>query len=617
MKSWKMYAAMLSILPLSLRAQQQNELNEVVVSDNRITLPLSESSRNISIISRQDIESMPVQNLNELIQTVAGIDVRQRGAWGMQGDVSTRGGTFEQTLILVNGIKMNDPQTGHHNLNLGIDIADIERIEILKGPAASRYGLNSFSGVINIVTKPAAKNSAKAGILTMQSASNNVLTNHNSGYGIKSSVNLGTKNWRNTIQINRTQSTGYRANTEFLRQQFFYQTQLENKAGKFGAMASYLDNAFGASGFYAFPIDSSSVESVRTGFGAITHQKIFGKFNWNSKIYWRNNFDEYTLFREKPSYYQNRHTTNTGGGESHLTYSYKYGKVGAGIELREEQIRSTNLGHHQRSNLGFFAENRTWLLKQKLNIGAGFYLNKSSAFGTQFLPSIDANYQIGTSISAFANYGTSFRVPSFTDLYYVGPTNVGNANLKPEEAANYEFGAKWINDAHRLQASSFLQQSANLIDWVRDSISQPWMPRNYESAATKGIDVNYKWTNFKNRNSRISLKSANVSYTYLNINLNSSGEVISRYALTHLAHQLTSRFVIGFGKNLELNITGRYFDRISYKSYWLVDTRLKYRQESFDVYVDYTNLLNTNYIEAAQAPMPGRWMRVGIDFRLF
>jgi vitamin B12 transporter len=199
MRSWKICVAAI-MLPIYGLTQEAEELKEVVVSGNRIELPISETSRSVVILTQKEIAALPVQNLNELIQSVAGVDVRQRGAYGMQGDVSTRGGTFEQTLILLNGIKMNDPQTGHHNLNIGVDIANIERIEIIKGPAASRYGLNSFSGVINIVTKPSTENTARINMATMQSASGDFLTEANSGYAIGASADFGKEKWRNQIQ---------------------------------------------------------------------------------------------------------------------------------------------------------------------------------------------------------------------------------------------------------------------------------------------------------------------------------------------------------------------------------------------------------------------------------
>jgi len=139
----------------SIWAQDETtqELEEVVVSSSRIDLPLSENSRTIKVIQAQEIQKSSATSLADLLQRVAGIDVRRRGAQGMQADLYIRGGSFDQTLLLIDGIKVDDPQTGHHTLNIALPLELIERIEIIKGPAARVFGQNAFTGAINIVTK--------------------------------------------------------------------------------------------------------------------------------------------------------------------------------------------------------------------------------------------------------------------------------------------------------------------------------------------------------------------------------------------------------------------------------------------------------------------------------
>ena len=111
------------------------------------------SSRTISIITIEDIKNSPATNLVELLQQEAGVDIRRQGVYGMQSDLYIRGGGFDQTLLLIDGIKSEDPQTGHHTLNIALPLEVIKRIEIIKGPAARIFGQNSFTGAINIVTK--------------------------------------------------------------------------------------------------------------------------------------------------------------------------------------------------------------------------------------------------------------------------------------------------------------------------------------------------------------------------------------------------------------------------------------------------------------------------------
>ena len=112
----------------------------------------SESLRIVTTLTRNDIANLPVRSINELLDYVPGIDVRSRGTNGVQADITMRGGTFDQVIILLNGINITDPQTGHQNLDLPVDISVIDRIEVLQGTALNVFGLSAFSGAINIIT---------------------------------------------------------------------------------------------------------------------------------------------------------------------------------------------------------------------------------------------------------------------------------------------------------------------------------------------------------------------------------------------------------------------------------------------------------------------------------
>lgn len=607
---------LLLLTPTTLFAQTNYELGEVTVTDNRLETPLMQSGRNVQVITQQQIAQLPVQHVNELLQHVAGIDLRQRGAWGAQADISLRGGTFDQCLVLVNGIKVNDPQTGHHNLNLGIDLSAIKQVEVIKGPAAARYGLNAFSGVINIITEPSSSSMATVGSSIGQSYNSRLPDAFYGAYDVQGSVHVATGRTKHMISGSRTQSTGYRPNTDLGRHALFYQSQIESRAGEFDVMGSYVRNDFGASGFYAFPIDSTSEERVETYLAALQHFIQKGAFQFRTKAYFRQNHDTYTLFREAPSIYQNRHRTDVSGAEFHANYSYAIGTVGIGLEWRQEVIESTNLGDWTRNNAGLFAENRLWIWNERIALNTGFYLNQSNTFGTQFLPAASLNYQIKPGINAFASWGQSFRVPTFTDLYYVGPTNIGNPDLKPEQSNSYEAGLKWNKEVHHVQISAFNQRSTNLVDWVRDSINHPWQPRNYDDVISNGMECNYEIRARKQWTPWLTWDMARLGYTWLDMQIESDGELISRYALSNLRHQLTAQTAFSFSEKVMLTLTGRYMDRQAYTSYWLVDVRLGYKSERFNVWADCTNLLDTEYVEAANAIMPGRWFRLGFDATL-
>lgn len=151
-------------------AEAQNDttknLNEVMVRENRLKLPFSKQNRNIWIIDNQQIKNLPSRSVSELLSYVTGVDVRQRGPGGVQADISIDGGTFDQTLVLINGIKVSDPQTGHNMMNLPISVDDIDHIEVLRGSASRIYGTNALTGAINIVTKAVVRTGVSANVFT-------------------------------------------------------------------------------------------------------------------------------------------------------------------------------------------------------------------------------------------------------------------------------------------------------------------------------------------------------------------------------------------------------------------------------------------------------------------
>ena len=179
-----------SFFPVFALAQDSLTIEEIVVTGRRFETSLMESGRNVQVLTRRQIERLPVQSFTELLQYIPGLDLRQRGAFGAQADLSLRGGGFDQTLLLLNGVKLNDPQTGHHNLNLGIDLAAIQQIEIIKGPAAARYGLNAFSGVINIITRPAAEPGGQMELTAGRAAASQLPDDFYGGYQLRGAANL-------------------------------------------------------------------------------------------------------------------------------------------------------------------------------------------------------------------------------------------------------------------------------------------------------------------------------------------------------------------------------------------------------------------------------------------
>ena len=576
------------------------ELQNLTIQENRMQTPFSESARSIYVVTREQLQQMPVQSLNEALSYVPGVDIRQRGPAGVQADVSIRGGTFEQTLVLINGIKMSDPQTGHHLMNLPLDIDNVERIEVLKGPGARIYGQNAFSGAINIVTKVPAKPVAVF----------NGYAGDFETFGGSVSAALPGETYGQYLSISRDQSGGYRTNSDYEITNAFYQSYLKLGKGKLNFLGGLTSRAFGAGGFYV--PESEEYEEINTSFVALDYEVVEGNWSIQPRLYWRRNHDDYVFLRSDPAFFNNLHTTHVGGAELHTTNRNRLGLTGIGLEYRYEDINSNNLGDRNRSLAGIFAEHR-FTLWNHLDVTPGLYLNWYSDYGWNLFPGIDASYEISEQWRAFANVGRSFRIPTYTDLYYDGPRNIGNANLQPEDAITYEGGFKYFRGNFWGQLSYFYRDAANLIDWVREDAEAEWRPLNFYDVDIQGIEAGINY-NFSVEESAW-IRKAGINYTYLNAELQEIEGVESRYALDNLNHQLIADVTHKIVGKVFHSLRFRYLDRATLEDYALLDSRIFFQNERFNVFAEATNITNTQYREAGYVPMPGRWFRAGITFK--
>ncbi|RYG04151.1 MAG: TonB-dependent receptor, partial [Chitinophagaceae bacterium] len=252
-------------------------MDEVVINENRFTTPISKQNRNVYVIDNATIAKLPGRSLQEILQYANGIDIRQRGAFGGQADISIDGGSFEQTVLLLNGIKIIDMQTAHNMLNIPVPVEAIERIEIVRGPAARIYGINSLTGAINIVTKKPTK----SGVLVSTYAGSNFEKNKEGngktfvGGGFQAGGVLSKKNHQHSLFTSYDKGNGYRFNTGFENNKLLYQGnfQLDEK-NEIDAMFGYVKSDFGANGFYASPGDRNSDEQVQTTLASLqsTHR---------------------------------------------------------------------------------------------------------------------------------------------------------------------------------------------------------------------------------------------------------------------------------------------------------------------------------------------------------
>ena len=583
-------------------------LKEFTLESDRISFSEMEEGRSIVVLSKEKVKNTPAMSINELLVQVAGVDIRQRGANGVQADAGIRGSTFDQVLILLNGVRMSDPQTGHHSLNIPVDVALIERIEIVKGAGARVYGQNALAGVINIITK----------VPNESFLSERVVAGDFNLYDLTVSGGISGKNASHLLSLNRSASDGYQYNTDSEITNAFYSSKL--KLGKkaelpqtLSVMGGFTEKKFGANGFYSSPDFVDQYEETQTSVVSVKYEnKITKNIAVNASTYWRRNQDEYLFLRQNPSFFRNMHINNTLGVNLNVIATNKLGETAFGVDLSKVWIQSNNLGKRQRDVQTAFLEHKFSLLNERLFVTPGVQASNFSDFDGVFLPGIDASYRISKKVTVFANAGYTYRVPTYTDLFYQGRTNIGNENLNPEVALSYEGGVRAKIGFLKLQASYFVREGNNIIDWTKPDESSPWQPNNLIQLNTQGVDVDLLWQPLTIKK----ISSIGVGYTYLNQETGVEDGLLSKYALENLTHQVTAFFAFKYHKHLTHSVNYRYSDRVNLDDYSIVDTKLAYDNGKILIFGEIANLLNQEYRETNLVVMPGRWFRIGVGCKL-
>lgn len=587
---------------ITFSQEKEYKLDEVVVTANRTPITFSNLSRMVTVLTYNDIKNLPVNNVQDLLQYINAVDLKVRGTEGVQADAGIRGGTFEQTLILIDGIKVSDPQTGHHNLNLPITLDNIERIEVLKGQGSRIFGPNAFAGAVNIITK---KTKGKALSISAAGGEHNLYDlNLYSSYPI---LNTGSN-----ISLSRKKSDGYRDNTNFDITTFSFGQNIWVNNKPINIYFGYIDKKFGAYNFYSdlFP---NQWERTITKILNVSAELGDSNLSLTPKAYWRRNNDDYILDKTRPDWYHNIHKTNSYGLEIQSSLKSSIGTTSLGAEVNKDEIISTNLGNHIRTKGGFFVEHLYDKL-ENITVSAGFYIYNYSNIGWKFWPGIDASYKLTPASKIFASYGKAFRIPTFTELYYKSPANMGNPNLKHEETTNYEIGFSTFHKNYMTEISLFYKNGSNIIDWGRISKEEPWRVENIANVKTFGTELNFQ-VFLKQIYSKLLLNKVELNYTYLTMN-RTTGKYESKYLLDHLKHQLLININHDLPLKMNLSWFFRFEERINFDSYLIVDLQLNYNLKKFNFFMRTTNLFNKSYFDFAGLPLPGRWITAGIKYNI-
>lgn len=642
----------------TVKTRSEIVLSEVSVMGSRAPLTRSQQARMVTVLDSRDIQGAPVQSVNDLLKYIASVDVRQRGPIGAQTDISIRGGNYEQITVLLNGVNICDPQTGHNAFDFPVDVADIERIEVLEGPAGRVFGTSSLLGAINIVTKQSDKSSVAAHIDA-------------GSYGYLSggaSLNLASGRWRNRLSGSYTRSDGYsrnkagKLNADFSGGKAFYQGGYEDDDVSVDWHAGLSTRGFGSNTFYGTGSDDQYEHTLKT-YTALQTETKRGRFHFKPSIYWNRNMDRFEYFRgldnikpEGLSYgvAYNYHRTDVYGVNLNSYFDWALGRTALSAELRNEDLVSTTLGEKldnpkhvhntsrdytnglNRTNISFALEHNILLERFTLSAGLVAVKNSWNQMNMRLYPGVDASYRIGDCLKVYASYNTSLRMPSATELYYSVGGHKADKNLKPEELRAVEGGLKYMGRGITASASLFYNHCKNMIDWIWDASegeNAVWKSVNFTKINTLGAEAQVRFDFRRLVAGQRVVKDLTLQYTWLTQDKDEPANIQSRSTLEYLRHKFIANLDLNLWRSLDLSLKYRFQKRDGsftttdssgkaitrrFQPYAITDVRLAWNATTYKAYVEANNIFAKKYYDYGSIPQPRTWVMAGVsvDFAL-
>jgi len=570
----------------------------VVVTSNASPVPFENLSRSVLVFDRDAIDALPIRSVADILKHAASVDTRSRSPYGMQTDISIRGAAYSQVLVLVDGFRINDSQTGHHNSDFPVQLQDVERIEVLLGAGSSIYGADALGGTVNIITRH-HEDRVNGSVAFGQHG----LIEGDFGTYIEKG------NFKQSVSFSGTRSSGFQYDRDFNRVAVSSRMTL---GGNSAIYLSHMYKDFGANGFYG---PSPSKEWTNQTF--IAAERNLESKSGNTiavKGFYRTHGDRFLYDIRTPELYENRHRTHSAGGNLKSLYRLSDSSaITVGGGMGGDWIRSSNLGDHSFSRASLFGELRwipgdSGMSEQSIAIYPGLRIDYYSNFGAAVSPSLSGSWWVLPRMRLRSSLGHAFRIPTFTELYYIDPNHQASSDLKPERAWTFDAGADFIPSISWLASWTFFaRKEKDVIDWIRSSDAEPWRTSNIRNLQTAGFEAALEHS--FNTAARL---SGTYSYTSL-----SAGSInyISKYVLDYARHSLSlsTSFEMPFG--MQYSQSAVYRRRSDGRSYWILDGRLEKDFYGLTAAVDFTNLLDSRYQEVRGVDMPGRWFVVSLRIK--
>ena len=602
-----------------------HDLAELTVSGTMAPLSQLQTARIVCVLTRQEIEQAAAQSVNDLLKLVTGVDVRQRGGFGIQTDISIDGGTFDQVTLLLNGIDIGNPQTGHLSADFPVSICDIERIEVLEGAASRVYGGQSFGGAINIVTRHDREQSIE-------------LAGRGGSFGTaegEARLSLALKHFSNRISGGGGRSDGGTLNSGWQKGQLYYQGDYEDDALRLDWQFGFSKKCYGANTFYSanYPDQYERNQRLMTSISAETK----GRFHFTPQVFWNRSWDNFELIHDS-SFGENFHRTDVYGLKAGGHFNWRLGKTAVsalmrheGYQLSTSQQPTANSQEHKvsyRTSLSISIEHN--ILLQHWTISAGLMASMTSSIDHRFrfYPGIDIAYRPSSNWKVLFSYNKGFRLPTFTELYYKSPTHEGNRDLKPEHNHSLSLGTEYRWGGVESSVRGFYHRGTQMIDWVM------YAPDDiYHTAAfdldNVGVQVQGKifLSEFFGRDTWV--RSFSAGYTFIHQNKHDAdGVVKSNVAMEYLRHKFVASLSHRIVGHLSMSWDFRWQDRVGsylsggelipYHPYAMLDAKILWTtpfSHLSELYLQATNITNHRYYDLGSVPQPGIWLMAGAKLK--
>lgn len=651
-----------TVMGYSMEASDEGGINldDVEVTASRVSMPLEQTARIVTVVTREEIENCPARTVSDLLKYASGVDVRQRGAYGIQTDISIDGGTHDQIVILINGVNVSSPHTGHLATDFPFNIDDVERVEILEGAASRVFGSSAYSGVINIVTKGSVTEVEKLlpqGMIRLSGGSCGTAQ-------ANSAFSLSNKNLYNYISAGYSRSDGAVNNSDFIRLNAFYNGGVSTEEIDLKWQAGISRKDYGANTFYSGKFPNQYEENRNSTIALMAKTK--GRIQVAPTLYWNRANDHYQLIRGMSPTQENYHRTDVYGAGINLQTEWVGGISSVGAELRNEGILSTALGtplapekyvnisgtdrqftkKDNRTNICYHLEHN--ILLNRFTISMGLMANMNTWLDHRFrlYPGVDVSWRPVDGLKIYAVWSVAQRMPTFTDIYYKSPTQVGYAELQPEHVNEFCVGGKWQKGGFDTSLRIYYRHQTDMIDWV--------IPEDSVTKYGRGIYTTYHATNLRVNNIGA---SASIRYTTADKRLSVSAKYMlmnqvrkddirfddSYYGLNYLRNKVVVSITAHIWKDLSATLAYRFQDRAGtyyeydtshmvknaygwdtylfkdktkYRPFSLFDIQLRWQRKHYELFADFDNITNQRYVDIGNVVQPGFWFMGGVKLKL-